>query len=65
MSLMSLERVWIIPFPKFGNGKGITKFIPKIWEQEGHKKSNSNIWKPEVDDKNPFPKFGTFTPRNG
>ena len=43
---------------KFGNGKGMKRFIPKIWEQEGHKKSNPNIWKPEVDDENPFPKFG-------
>ena len=33
------------PFPKFGNGKGMKKSIPKIREREGN-------------EKNPFPKFG-------
>ena len=39
------EREWIIPFPKFGNGKGMEEPIPWIWEWEGN-------------EKNLFPKFG-------
>ena len=47
-------------FPKFENGKGMKKSIPKIREREGN-------------EKNPFPKFGKGNqrlsfpriPRNG
>ena len=39
------------------------KIVPKSWEQEGHKKSNPNTWKPEVDDENPFPNFGNGNER--
>ena len=37
-------------FPKFGNGKGMKKSIPKIREREGNKK-------------NPFPQFGNGNQR--
>ena len=39
------EGNWKSPFPKFGNGKGIKKSIPKFREWEGNEKI-------------PFPKFG-------
>ena len=39
------EREWIIPFSKFGNGKGMKKLIPIIREWEGNEKKA-------------FPKFG-------
>ena len=44
--------------PKVWERERNKKIVPKSWEQEGHKKSNPNTWKPEVDDENPFPKFG-------
>ena len=37
------EREWIIPFPKFGNGKGIEKPIPSIREWEGNEKNIPKI----------------------
>jgi len=34
------EREWIIPFPKFGNGKGMEKNpFPKFGNEKGMKKS--------------------------
>ena len=66
------EREWIIPFPKFGNGKGIekthslnsgtgrewTKPFPKFGNGKGMKKSIPKIWEREGNEKNPFPQFG-------
>ena len=38
MGVRELEWEWIIPFPKFRNGKGNKKNIPKIQEREGNEK---------------------------
>ena len=45
LSVREWEGNWKSPFPKFGNGKGIKKSIPKFREWEGNEKI-------------PFPKFG-------
>ena len=45
MGVGEQEQEWIIPFPKFENGKGMEKTIPKIQKREGNEKK-------------PFPKFG-------
>ena len=66
------EQEWIIPFPKFGNGKGIEKThslnsgmgrewkktIPKIQEWEGNEQSIPKTKEREGNEKNPFTQFG-------
>ena len=63
------EREWIIPFPKFGNGKGIEKthslnsgtgrewkkLFPKFGNGKGMKKSIPEIREREGNEKNLFP----------
>ena len=47
------------PFPKFGNGKGIKKSIPKFRKREGNEKKNhSQTLGMGREWKNLFPKFG-------
>ena len=69
------EREWIIPFPKFGNGKGIEKnpfpqfrngkgmkkkTFPKFGNGKGMQKSIPKTREREGNEKNAFPHF-----RNG
>ena len=51
MGVWEWEREWIIPFPKFGNGKGMEKTIPKIWKREGNEKNIPNIQEWEGNEK--------------
>ena len=53
------EREWIIPFPKFGNGKGIEKNpFPQFGNGKGMKKKHSQNSGMGKEWKNLFPKFG-------
>ena len=44
-------REWKNPFPKFGNGKGIKKTFPKFGNGKGMKKSIPKIWEREGNEK--------------
>ena len=52
-----------IPFPKFGNGKGMKKSIPKIREREGNEKRHSRNSGTGREWKKTFPKFGNGNQR--
>ena len=56
-------REWKFPFPKFGNGKGMKKSIPKIREREGNEKRHSRNSGTGREWTNPFPKFGNGNQR--
>ena len=64
MGVGEREREWIIPFPKFGNRKGMEKKpFPKFGNGKGMKKSIPKIREREGNEKNPFPQFGNGNQR--